>query len=153
MVSRGTFMSGARYTLRVDPIADTRATRLRRNTRTDTPVAAGSLERFTTAAGRASGVLVRDLSPVEELEVRTRNTCYRITILAPQDSRVLVQGGAFFPIPCEALLSGGSLGGSLLKLGWIGRGFCLEILHEGRRIITTPVRHIKRVTNASLTPQ
>ena len=98
-------------------------------------------------------MLVRELSPVEQLEVRTRNTCYRITVLAPQDSRVLVQGGAFFPIPCEALLSGGSLGGSLLKLGWIGRGFCLEILHEGRRIITTPVRHIKRVTDASLTPQ
>ncbi|HSC26328.1 MAG TPA: hypothetical protein VLD67_03585 [Vicinamibacterales bacterium] len=108
------------------------------------PVAAATLERFAAATAAAEGLHISDLSPIDQLHVRTRNTTYRITVISPRDSRILVQGGAFFPIPCEAHLCGGSLGGSLLKLGWIGCGFSLEILHEGRRIVTTRVRSIEK---------
>lgn len=108
------------------------------------PHAATTIERFAAATAAASGLHLSQLSPIDELEVRTRNSTYHITVISPQESRVLVQGGVFFPIPCEAHLNGGSFGGSLLKLGWIGCGFSLELLHEGRRIVTTRVRTIQR---------
>ena len=84
------------------------------------------------------------------MEVRTRNTRYVITIIAPSDSRVIVHGGAFFPVPSEARIAGATLGGSMLKLGWIGRGFCLEFHHDGKRIVTTRVKDIRRCGHTSL---
>ena len=104
-----------------------------------------TLDSFAAEAALASGVAVADLSPIDEIEVRTRNTSYRITLIAAHEARVLVHGGAFFPVPGEAHLRGSTLGGSLLKLGWIGCGFCMELHHEGRRIVTTRVREIRRV--------
>ncbi|MGH9329096.1 MAG: hypothetical protein ACRD09_01525 [Vicinamibacterales bacterium] len=110
--------------------------------RTARPFAAVAVDRFVLAAAHADGVHVPDLLPLDELAVRTCNSTYRIVVVAPDDARILVQGGAFFPLPCHAHLCGGTLGGSLLKLHWIGCGFHLEILHEGRRIVTTRVRSI-----------
>jgi hypothetical protein len=63
----------------------------------------------------------------------------------PAEGRVLVQGGAFFPVVCAARISGASLGGSMLKVGWIGHGFCLEIHDDRQCIVTTPVCGITRV--------
>jgi hypothetical protein len=110
--------------------------------RTLQPVSAATIDRFVLAAADADGVHVPDLRPLDELAVRTCNSTYRIVVVAPDDAQILVQGGAFFPLPCQAHLCGGTLGGSLLKLHWIGCGFNLEILHEGRRIVTTRVRSI-----------
>ncbi len=104
-----------------------------------------TLEGFAAQAAETVGVSLTELSPIDEFEVRTRNTRYRITVVARHEARVLVHGGAFFPVPSEAHLSGSTLGGSLLKLGWIGCGFCMELHHEGRRIVTTRVREIRRV--------
>jgi hypothetical protein len=36
------------------------------------------------------------------------------------------------------------VGGNLLKIGWIGVGLRMEIVAEGRRIVTTAVRSIIR---------
>ena len=41
-----------------------------------------------------------------------------------------------------AHFSGASVGGSFLKVGWIGIGLRMEILVDGRRIVTSPVRDI-----------
>ena len=38
-----------------------------------------------------------------------------------------------------------SVGGNLLKVGWIGVGLRMEIVAEGRRIVTTAVRSITRL--------
>ncbi|HXW05860.1 MAG TPA: hypothetical protein VD833_11550 [Vicinamibacterales bacterium] len=100
------------------------------------------VERFAAAVARAGGIHLSDLAPLDQLSVRTCNSTYEITILGPHEARVLVQGGAFFPIAREAHLSGSSLGGSLLKLQWIGCGFSLEIVHEHCRIVTTRVQSI-----------
>ena len=108
-----------------------------------------SFERFVAAAAAAQGIALSDLSPIDQLEVHTRNSCYRITLLDGAGGRVLVQGGAFFPVPCEAHLSGSSLGGSFLKTGWVGCGFSLEFQHEGQRIVTTRVRRLRRVGQGS----
>ena len=59
-----------------------------------------------------------------------------------QGTTVLVQGGRRFPDITAGQLTGSGLGGSLLKLAWIGVGLRIEICAGGRRIATSPVREI-----------
>jgi hypothetical protein len=106
------------------------------------------LDRFAAAAAAAEGLRLADLAPTDVLEVRTRNTRYLISTIAIHESRVVVTGGRFFPLPREAQLVGATLGGSAVKLGWIGCGFCLELLHGGERIVTTRVREIRVIAGA-----
>ena len=101
------------------------------------------IDRIAAAAASAKGLRLADLAPADVLEVRTRNTRYLISTIALHESRIVVTGGKFFPLPREAQLVGATLGGSTVKLGWIGCGFCLELLHDGERIVTTRVREIR----------
>lgn len=105
------------------------------------PTQAATLDGFAVAAS-GPGVALRSLEPLTELNVHTRNTCYRIVI--SRDADIVIQGGAFFPDPTHAHVEGASLGGNLLKVGWIGVGLRMEILAQGRRIVTTAVRSIVR---------
>ncbi len=108
----------------------------------DEPVAI-ALEDFAAATDRAAGINLRALTTLDSVEVRTRNSTYHITILNALESRVLVSGGAFFPTPSLATISGASLGGSMLKRGVILNGFQFEILTGRDRIVTTRVRDIQ----------
>ena len=108
-----------------------------------TSVAAPTLDRFGVAVEASEGVWLPSLTTIDQIEVQTRNSLYRITMLG--GGRVLVLGGAFFPVWTEAHLAGSTLGGSVLKMHWVGCGFCMEFLHEGRRIITTRVQDIRKI--------
>lgn len=99
-----------------------------------------TLTGFTSAVTSTNGIQLRDLPPMTTLLVRTRNSEYHIVISSGDE--VLVKGGHFFPSLTEARFSGASVGGSFLKVGWIGVGLRMEILAEGRRIITSPVYDI-----------
>jgi hypothetical protein len=103
-----------------------------------------TLEGFSAAVHRAEGLALSTLAPIDQLSVRTRNSWYHITILDPLDAQVVVQGGTFFPLPRQARLSGATLGGSMLRVGWIGCGFSLELQCGGQSIVTTPVCEIRR---------
>jgi len=81
---------------------------------------AATLTGFTSAVSSTNGVHLRDLPPMT----------------------TLVRGGQFFPSLTEARFSGASVGGSFLKVGWIGVGLRMEILADGRRIVTSPVYDI-----------
>jgi hypothetical protein len=83
------------------------------------------------------GIQVDQLRALDKLEVHTRNSVYEIIIGDSGD--VLVKGGKFFPEFTRAVLLGSSLGGAFLKLGGIYRGFSMEIMFEGTRIVTSPV--------------
>lgn len=102
--------------------------------------AAATLDGFAKATDAVEGVYLRDLEPLTRLIVRTCNSEYHI--LVSVDGEVLVEGGRFFDHPTPAVLEGASLGGSFLKVGWIGIGLRMEIRDESRRIVTSPVRHI-----------
>lgn len=108
---------------------------------------APSLQGFAQAALEADGIYLASLAAIDQLEIRTRNSTYKVTMLG--DGRVLVLGGAFFPVWTEAHLAGSTLGGSFLKVGWVGCGFCMEFLHEGQRIVTTRAREIRKIEPAS----
>jgi hypothetical protein len=105
------------------------------------PTRASTLDAFAVAAN-GPGIALRQLEPLTELQVQTRNTRYRIVV--SHESDVLIHGGAFFPYPTRAHVEGSSLGGNLLKVGWIGVGLRMEIVADGRRIVTTAVRSIAR---------
>jgi hypothetical protein len=107
-----------------------------------------TLEGFSAAVRNAEGLAVTTLSPIDQLSVRTRNSWYHITVVDPLDSQVVVQGGAFFPLPRQARLSGATLGGSMLRVGWIACGFSLELQCGGQSIVTTPVCEIRRGTSS-----
>ena len=101
-----------------------------------------TLHGFADAVSQADGIGLNDVDAFTTLVVRTRNSVYRITILTPHRHEVLVQGGAFFPEGTRARLNGSSLGGSCLKLGWVGVGLHLEFHAGDQWVITSHVRSI-----------
>jgi len=101
---------------------------------------APTLAGFTSAVSDAVGVELRTLAPMTTLLVQTCNTRYRIVVSA--GDAVLVEGGAFFPVRTAARLTGATVGGSFLKVGWIVVGLRMEIVVGDRRIVTSPVRDI-----------
>ena len=88
------------------------------------------------------GVQIDQLPDLETLAVQTLNSTYEITIVSGHSGDVLVRGGQFFPEKTPAHLAGATFGGSFLKLRGIYLGMRIEFLHEGRRIVTSPVRSI-----------
>ncbi len=111
---------------------------------------ASTLDGFADAVAHVHGIALAELAPLDVLRIHTRNTCYTIVALRPPAHDVLVQGGLFFPTSARARLSGSSLGGSCLKLGWVGPGFQMEIHANGQRIVTTRVRSVEVQDGSSL---
>jgi hypothetical protein len=88
------------------------------------------------------GVQVDRMQMLDTLFVQTQNSLYEVTVLNPADGEVLVRGGRFFPERTPARLSGSTFGGSFLKLRGIYVGFKMELVHQDRTIITSPVQTI-----------
>jgi hypothetical protein len=101
---------------------------------------AATLDRIGDLVNDTAGVHLRDLPPFTTLLVWTMNSVYRVVVT--QWPEVYIQGGAFFPDPTSAYLDGASIGGSCLRVGWIGVGLLVEIRSGGRHIITSRVRAI-----------
>ena len=87
---------------------------------------------------KRGGLAVGTLNPRTVLVVKTRHSFYKITVLDGQRLLVLVEGG-FFPEPTVVCLSGATLGGSAVKLGWIVAGLRIEFGLGPRRVVTSPV--------------
>lgn len=107
-----------------------------------------TLAGFTEVTSQQKGVHVGTLAPLTGLAVTTRNTDYTITVVEPKDWKVLVHGGRFFPTERLAFLCGSGYGGTLLKVAWIGVGLCCELSTEGQRVVTSPVKEFRVLTNA-----
>lgn len=109
-----------------------------------------TLDGFAEEATRRGGVDLNELPPLTRLDVRTQNTTYEVVLLSPFDSKAIVQGGRFFPEPMESYLCGSSYGGNLLKVSWVGVGMRLEVMREGRRIVTSTVQSVTLRDDANL---
>ena len=96
----------------------------------------------------SEGVSLTELEPSTALRVRTRNSEYRIIVL--RGTTLLLTGGRRFPHFAACRINGSGLGGSLLKLAWIGVGLRMEICVDGRCIVTSPVREITTEVSPSL---
>jgi hypothetical protein len=97
-----------------------------------------------TAYDWGNGIHVADLPALETLVVTTQNSIYEIIVVTADSARVLVRGGAFFPVFTPACLAGSSLGGAFLKLHSVHVGFRLEFSTEAGFIVTSPVRSVMR---------
>ena len=95
---------------------------------------------FWTQRAWDDGVQVDQLRALDRLQIHTRNSIYDIIIGERGD--VLVKGGKYFPDYTRAVVLGSSLGGAFLKLGGIYRGFSMEIMFDGTRIVTSTVEAV-----------
>jgi hypothetical protein len=98
-----------------------------------------TLEGFAEELAKRGGVDPSLLDPLSQISVTTEHTTYRITLIDPATSQVLVQDAKFFPLPLEAVLCGASFGGSFLKQQWIGIGMRMELNCGRGNIVTAPV--------------
>jgi hypothetical protein len=109
-----------------------------------------SLDGFAELSS-AEGVALRMLSPFDTIRLQTLNSEYYLFLLDPETGKALVQGGRFFAEPIEAVVSGSTFGGCMLKMGWLGVGLRVEICYNGQRIVTSPVQtlHLEHAETAS----
>jgi hypothetical protein len=101
-----------------------------------------TLERFAREMAASEGIDIREVEPFTTLLVQTMNSLYRIIPLEAGGSRIMVQGGRFFPDLVEAQLVG-STGGSFMKRHWIGGGLHLVFHPAGVRIVTSPILSVR----------
>jgi hypothetical protein len=107
------------------------------------------LDGFSRELSSSRGVNLGRLEPLTELRVRTASAVYRITVLDPIRSRVLIQGGSLFTDAKQMTLSGASLGRSFLKMSSIWLGLQME-LHVGDcTVVTSPVSSIEVLEDSS----
>ena len=113
-----------------------------------TPLITCALDDWTDS-DCTDGVQIEDLSALETLSVRTRNTTYHIIVTSPDSGDVLVRGGARFPEFTSARVCGSTRGGTLLKCAGVYSGLHLELECEGRRIVTSTVISVEIVPHSS----
>jgi hypothetical protein len=80
-----------------------------------------------------------DLSAVPEgsvLLVETENRSYRIELLTGRNAKISGHP-VFCPEPTCVVIRGSNWGGSMLKMGYIGRGMHLEFQHPEFKTIST----------------
>jgi hypothetical protein len=108
----------------------------------DDPEAVSYREDSASQNLRVTGIDLRSLPAGTAVVVDTRHSRYRFVMLDGSGWVALVQGGPYFPQETIARVEGSTLGGSLLKVGWIGLGWFVELSFGGKRIITSRVRSI-----------
>ncbi len=106
-------------------------------------VKAFTLDGLTNAVGEITkAIYIKELELNYTLAVVTQGEIeYDITVLEPLTGRVRVKGGRFTE-PIECNLNGSTMGGSMLWVGRIAIGMCVEFLWDGKTLITSPVKII-----------
>jgi hypothetical protein len=102
-----------------------------------------TLDGFVETTDKLEGVTLKTLKPCDMIHTRTLNSDYEIFLLDPESGLALVRGGKYFAEPREAIVSGSNFGGSMLKLGWLGRGLSMELSVNGDRIATSPIIELR----------
>ncbi len=108
-------------------------------TETQTLVQGRALLDVWTQQDWSDGLQLESLPALRSLQIQTRNTDYRVTVIDGRRGDVLITGGRFFPTPTRARLNGATLGGSLLKWRGVYCGFRLELQVGTQVVVTTRV--------------
>jgi RNA polymerase-binding transcription factor DksA len=96
-----------------------------------------------------SDIVVEGFNQFDTILLQTQNSEYRILLLDPKSGRALVEGGAHFVEPSEALLMGSALPGSDFKSGVIGVGSRLEFWSDDKVFLTSPIKSVAVKHNPS----
>ena len=100
-----------------------------------------TLDGFTLESGGCKGLNIEVLEAGSTLIVKTRRSSYRLVILDGRKQLVLIEGGVF-PEATVVRLSGATIGGSTLKLGWILVGLRIEFGLGPRQITSSTVESV-----------
>jgi hypothetical protein len=84
----------------------------------------------------AGGAKIVDLPIGRTLLVKTKNTTYRIR-RESQEVYTIHGHAKYCPTPTPCSIHGSTWGGSMLKMGYVGRGMHLEFGIRGHGTITT----------------
>ncbi len=103
-----------------------------------------TFESVLSCRGPRHGLKLFRLEPNTLLDLQTDGSRYRVVVRDPARGEVLIQGGRCFPLYTAVRLSGAGLGVNPVKTGWIGLGLGVEIVWDDLRIITAPIRTIRR---------
>jgi hypothetical protein len=94
------------------------------------------------------------LLPGTLVNVRTRNTLYRLVVVDGPERRVSITGGQLFPQSTDVQLLGAPDGDDVLKLGWIVEGLQLQLTTDHGPVITSVVESVEVDVNpTSLTDE
>ena len=96
------------------------------------------------------GVYLRNVPSGNALEIETENRYY--IVIHRGQGEVLISGHPVYcPDPIRVKVAGSNWGGSMLKVGFIGRGMHLEFRHPRYRtpIITSRIRQIREIGPAT----
>jgi hypothetical protein len=102
----------------------------------------GTFDDFAQKAATSRGVVIEDLEAGTTLTVRTSHSCYRFEIVDPAAQRARVTGGSLFPEPTDVRVDGATVGGCMIKAGWVGIGLRMEFTSGRRRITTSRVKFL-----------
>ena len=73
------------------------------------------------------GINIHLLKPDILVLVVTKNNLYKLTKGHEDKYDVSIQGGKLFPEAKKIKFTGSTFGGSMLKIGWIGKGMLMEM--------------------------
>ena len=96
----------------------------------DHPNLSAEFDRAIQSSEREGGVWLRDIPPFHELRVQTRNTLYELK--TSSKGGWLIRGNVkWCPDWSQASVHGSTFGGSMIKLGFVGRGMNMEFSLAG----------------------
>jgi hypothetical protein len=94
-------------------------------------------------------VAVPLLLPGTMINVHTRNTLYRLTVVDGPARQISVCGGRLFPESTEVQLLGALDGDEGAKVGWIVEGLQLQLMTSGGPVITSVVEAVEVDVNSA----
>lgn len=103
------------------------------------------LEGFAELHAEERGIDLQQLRVNDAISLYTQNSAYHLVVVNPAELRVTVQGGSYFAVPTAAIVRGSTVGGAMLKTGWIGLGLRVELLYAltqepPESLVTSPVK-------------
>jgi len=102
----------------------------------------GTLDEFARDSGCTRGVAIDSLAPGTSVIVATSHSCYRFVIEDPRRYRATITGGKMFADPTGVRIDGATVGGSVIKAGWIGVGMRMELTAGSKRVTTSSVKFL-----------
>ena len=82
------------------------------------------------------------LLPGTMVNVRTKNTLYRLTVVDGPARQICINGGRLFQRPTDATLLGAVDAEEDLKFGWIVEGLQLQLITPDGPVITSTVESV-----------
>jgi hypothetical protein len=83
------------------------------------------------------------LLPGTMINVQTKNTMYRLTVIDGAARQISINGGRLFPCSTDVTLLGAIDGEEAVKFGWIVEGLQLQLITPDGPVVTSTVESVE----------